>query len=114
NEVLAVLPPRTPGTGTYEQYRQIAKAIANLIGEETAIALMENHSPGETSWRQIITTTTGQFRFKAIIEAMRYLVDPEWSLPDWFGEKYNQKTENQKDDYIQKCWQSWEDSKKLT
>jgi len=46
NEVLTTLPPRSPGTGTYEQYRQIAKAFANLIGEETVIALMESHSPG--------------------------------------------------------------------
>lgn len=113
NEVLVALPPRIPGTGTYEPYRQAARAIANLIGEDPAIALMENHSPQEPRWRQKITSTTGQFRFTAIIEAMRLLVDPDWSLPVWFSEKYSQQSEVKKDDHSSKCWQSWEDSKKL-
>jgi len=114
NEILATLPPRIPGNGTYESYRQLAKAIANLVGEEAAIALMENHSPQEPNWRQKIASTTGQFRFKAIVEAMRVLVDPDWTLPVWFSEKYGQQSEVKDDDYSSKCWQSWEETKKLT
>ncbi len=114
NEILAELPPRSPGSGTYESYRQLTRAFANLIGEDAAIALMESHSPNESNWRQVITSTTGQFRFKAIIEAMRLLVDPEWDLPDWFCGKYNRQNDDKTHEYKAKCWKSWEDSRKLT
>lgn len=48
-DALSVIPPRKAGDNTYETYRAILAALKNYYGEETAISIMENHSPSRQS-----------------------------------------------------------------
>ncbi len=92
DDILSQLPERISGSQTYQSYRKIGTAIARFIGLENAIALLTVHSP-QQNWKTL-RTCKGKFGFKAIIENMRILVDPEWNLPKWFTDKYPYKAPN--------------------
>lgn len=66
-ELISTISPRVQGSGTYEDYRSIACAIKNELGESTAIAIMNQHSPGGGNWDQIISSSNGSFSLGSII-----------------------------------------------
>lgn len=44
-DALAAIPPRVPGTGTRDRYCSMLWGLCNALGEDRAIALMQQHSP---------------------------------------------------------------------
>lgn len=44
-QALACVPPRTPGSGNYEDWMRILAALVHELGEADAIALVERYSP---------------------------------------------------------------------
>ncbi len=78
---LDAIPPRIPGAGTYEDYRRLACAVKNELGESEAISLMERHSPSAScGWNveQVIRSSTGKYNAGTIFN---FAKEFGWSFP---------------------------------
>jgi len=65
-ELLQYIPSKTIGDGLYEDYRGIFTAVAAELGVEKAIQIAEAHSPAKTKWRQVLTSSHGNFTIGTI------------------------------------------------
>jgi hypothetical protein len=78
---LDAIPRRIPGTGSYEDYRRLACALKNELGETEAIYLMERHSPSSyCGWNveQVIRSSTGKYNAGTIFN---FAKEFGWSFP---------------------------------
>lgn len=78
---LDAIPRRIPNTGSYEDYRRLACALKNELGETEAIYLMERHSPSSyCGWNveQVIRSSTGKYNAGTIFN---FAKEFGWSFP---------------------------------
>ncbi|BAQ63213.1 hypothetical protein GM3708_3619 (plasmid) [Geminocystis sp. NIES-3708] len=65
-ELLQYILSKTIGDGLYEDYRSLFCAVKNELGLEKAIQIAEAHSPAKTKWRQVLTSSHGNFTIGTI------------------------------------------------
>lgn len=109
-----IIEPRRPGTGTYEESRNVVWAIASVFERDEAVAIAEVWSPPIKGWEPAkIIDADGKNRGKkskrvTVLTLFKYATDKGYQLP------FQLSKEKDLSQYLEKCRQEWQKSKQFT
>lgn len=66
-DILAFIPHRTKGEGSYSMYRAIFTGIKNTLGFDIALELANQWCPTGEDWEKILSSSTGKYTIKSLI-----------------------------------------------
>jgi Origin of replication binding protein len=115
---LSVIPPRRPGTGTYDESMSVIAALANTFDPWTAIELAEVWSPSQRfengeNWH--VPTKIRSFQRERKLGEKTITLGSLLYIARGYGwEPPAEWRTRQTDDFLQKLWKQWEAFQTIT